>query len=295
MKAGGASRVFFILLAAEVPPRAPLPGPVFVRLLGDLGLSEGAARSVILRLRQAGWLTSVRAGRVVGYAPSAAALARLRRHAKEPTAAGPAWDGSFHAIVIRVPERRRSFRDGLRRVAAIAGYRSLRPGLLIAPSDRRAEIAPALDQTPTDASVLFAQLRLSVKDSRGVAAALWDLDELADRYRALALAARNAAVTARRCPPIGPAALRALATVNLPIFEAFGDDPDLPPELLPSAWPELELRSALSDLLDRLAPEVDSYIERLRIDHASNRNRARERQIGGGAVSRTGIEAPAKK
>ena len=43
--ARNASLVFFTLGAAGVPPEAPLPGPVLVRLLGDLGLSEAAARS----------------------------------------------------------------------------------------------------------------------------------------------------------------------------------------------------------------------------------------------------------
>jgi phenylacetic acid degradation operon negative regulatory protein len=262
--ARNASLVFFTLGAAEVPPEAPLPGPVLVRLLGDLGLSEAAARSTILRMRQAGSISSARTGRTVGYAPSSATLAGHRRHAGQSDPAGPAWDGSFHAMVVTVPESRRSFRDGLRWASATAGYRSLRPGLLIAPSDRRAEIAPVLDRRPEDASVLFAQLRLSVEDSRAVAAELWELDELAHRYRALALAARNATVAARRRPPTGAAAVVGLAAATLPIFEAIRDDPGLPPQLLPPGWPQPELRADLTEALICLTPGVRGYIEHLR-------------------------------
>lgn len=261
--ATSASLVFFTLGAAGVPPQAPLPGPVLVRLLGDLGLSEPAARSTILRLRQAGSVTSARAGSTVGYAPSSATLASHQRHAGQSNPERPAWDGSFHALVVTVPESRRRFRDGLRWAAAIAGYRSLRPGLLIAPSDRRAEIAPVLDQRPKDASVLFAQLRLSLEDSRAVAAELWELDELAHRYRALAVAARTATTAARRRPPTGPAAVRGLAGATLPIYEAIRDDPSLPPQLLPPGWPQPELRVALTEALTCLTPAVHSYIEQL--------------------------------
>jgi phenylacetic acid degradation operon negative regulatory protein len=262
--ARNASLVFFTLGAAGVPPEPPLPGPVLVRLLGDLGLSEAAARSTILRMRQAGSVSSARTGPTVGYAPSSATLASHRRRAGQSNPAGPAWDGSFHAMVVTVPESRRSFRDGLRWAGATAGYRSLRPGLLIAPSDRRAEIAPVLDKRPKDASVLFAQLRLSVEDSRAVAAELWELDELAHRYRALAVAARDAAVAARRRPPTGPAALVGLAAATLPVFEAIRDDPGLPSQLLPPGWPQAELRAALAEALMCLSPGVRSYIEQLR-------------------------------
>jgi phenylacetic acid degradation operon negative regulatory protein len=271
--ARNASLVFFTLGAAGVPPDGPLPGPVLVRLLGDLGLSEAAARSTILRMRQAGSITSVRMGATVGYAPSSATLASHRRHAGQSDPAGPAWDGSFHALVVTVPESRRSFRDGLRWAGLTAGYRSLRPGLLIAPSDRRAEIAPVLDQKPDDASILFAQLRLSVEDSRAVAAQLWELDELGHRYRALTVAARDAVVAGRRRPPTGAAAMVALAAATLPIYEAIRDDPGLPHQLLPAGWPQPELRAALAEAHRCLNPGVVSYIEHLRSELTSSRRR----------------------
>lgn len=262
----GTGLVFFALGAAQVPPRPPLPGPVLVRLLADLGLAEGAARSTILRLRRGGSITSVRVGRTVGYAPSPSTLTGHRRHAAPSTVAEGGWAGAFHTMLVHVPEHRRSFRDAFRRAATVAGYRSVHPGLLIAPSDRRAEIAPVLDRAPKDASIMFAQLRLSAEDSRTVAAQLWELDELGRRYRVLARAARDATRAARQSPPSGPESLRALAAATLPIYEAIRDDPDLPPELLAPDWPRSELRTALGDALRCLAPGVLTYVDRLRAD-----------------------------
>ncbi|GAA3222241.1 hypothetical protein GCM10017691_08090 [Pseudonocardia petroleophila] len=254
--------MFFVLGAARVPPSPPLPGPVLVRMLGDLGVAEGAARSTVLRLRRAGSITSVRMDRTVGYAPSASVLSGHRRHAAGSAAAE--WDGEFHTLLVQVPERRRGFRDALRRAAHTAGYRGLGPGLLIAPTDRRAELAPTLDRAPKDAQVLPGHLRLSVEDSRTVAERLWGLDQLGARYRVLADAAHTAAARARTDPPTGPDALRALAAATLPIYEAIRDDPELPTQLLAPDWPQHRVRVALTEALRALVPGVDEYVAALR-------------------------------
>jgi phenylacetic acid degradation operon negative regulatory protein len=235
---------------------------VLVRMVGDLGMAEGAARSTILRMRRAGSITSVRVGRTVGYTPSPSAMADHRRHAGGSAAAG--WDGEFHTLLVQVPERRRAFRDALRRAAHIAGYRGLGPGLLVAPADRRAELAPTLDRAPKDAQILPGHLRLTLEDSRTVAARLWGLDELGARYRTLTDSARAAAEHARADPPTGPDALRALAAATLPIYEAIRDDPELPEQLLAPDWPQQRLRAALTDCLRVLVPGVAEYVAVLR-------------------------------
>jgi phenylacetic acid degradation operon negative regulatory protein len=254
--------VWFVLGAAQVPPSPPLPGPVLVRMLGDLGMAEGAARSTILRMRRAGSITSVRVDRTAGYAPSPSAPAGHRRHAAGSAAA--AWDGEFHTLLVQVPERRRGFRDALRRAAHIAGYRGLGPGLLVAPTDRRAELAPTLERVPKDALILPGHLRLTIEDSRTVAMRLWELDELGARYRVLADTAHAAAARARADPPAGPDALRALAAATLPIYEAIRDDPELPMQLLAPDWPQHRLRVALTECLHALVPRVAEYVAALR-------------------------------
>ena len=254
--------MWFVLGAAQVPPAPPLPGPVLVRMLGDLGVAEGAARSTLLRMRRDGSITSVRVGRTVGYAPAPSTLAGHRRHAGGTAAAE--WDGEFHTLLVQVPERRRAFRDALRRAAHTAGYRGLGPGLLVAPTDRRAEFAPVLDRAPKDAQILPGHLRLSVEDSRTTATRLWGLDELGERYRVLADTAHAAAARARTDPPAGADALRALAAATLPVYEAIRDDPELPAELLAPDWPQHRVRVALTEALRALMPGVDEHVAALR-------------------------------
>lgn len=58
-----------------------LPGLALVRLLGDLGTGEAAARGLLARMRRDGQLRAVRHGRQVGYrlhGAFAAAFERLR-------------------------------------------------------------------------------------------------------------------------------------------------------------------------------------------------------------------------
>src|ERR1700760_1766925 len=77
--------VVFAFGAASVPfggqlPGSGLAGPGLIRLLSQLGLSPGAARSLLLRMRRDGWLDAERAGREARYrlAPAvSAAQARI--------------------------------------------------------------------------------------------------------------------------------------------------------------------------------------------------------------------------
>ena len=254
-----ASLVLFVLGAARVPPEPPLPGPALIALLSDLGLSEGAARSAILRMRRGGWLDSHRGGRMVAYSPSDRVVAGHRRRAGTFAPPGAPWNGSFHALLVSVAESARSFRDEFRRAAHIAGYRILRSGLLIAPSDRRDELGDILDRVPVDASVMPGWLALAPGDARRVARDLWGLDELAARYRGLTAAAEAAAAGAGG-GVAGPATFRAFAAATLPIYEAVADDPDLPAPLRPPDWPAPELGRALTGALQAFGPAVAAYL-----------------------------------
>jgi phenylacetic acid degradation operon negative regulatory protein len=254
--------ILFVLGAAQVPPEPPLPGPALLALLADLGLSEGAARSAILRLRRGGWLVSRRQGRAVTYTPSDRIVAGHRRRAGTFGEAGPQWDGSFHALLVSVPEHARAFRDELRRAAQIAGYRTIRAGLLIAPSDRRDEIGDLLDRIPPDASIVSGWLTLGPEDTRRAARDLWALDDLAQRYRAAAARARDA--VERAGDARGSDAFRAFAAATLPVYQAVADDPGLPPALLPPDWPAPELGAALGEAIRGFGPAVAGHIADLR-------------------------------
>jgi phenylacetic acid degradation operon negative regulatory protein len=251
--------VCFAFGVAEVSPGDRLAGPVLFRLLAELGLSEAAARSLLLRMRREGWLSSERAGREARYrlAPVvSSAQARIERQLRGQR---PAWTGSFSGILYEVPERSRAFRDRLRRTAQLLGYVTLRPGLLVATTDQWAKLASLLPGPP-GSQVLATSLTLSAEDSRGVAAELWQLDSLAARYRAIVTESQARTDRAERHRPGGAAAFRAFAAATLPLYEVSADDPDLPSELLPDDWPGDQLAAAIGRAFRVFVPLMVDYL-----------------------------------
>jgi phenylacetic acid degradation operon negative regulatory protein len=235
-------------------------GPVLIRLLADLGISGPAARSLVLRMRREGWLTSERAGRQARYrlAPvTAAAQARVERQLRGNR---PEWDGSFSGVLFTVPERHRSFRDRLRRSAHLLGYVTLRPGLLIAATDRYEELASLLPPRPAGSQVLRTRLAFSPEDSRSIVAQVWDLDGLAARYRAVLADADRRTSQAEEQPAAGAAAFRAFAAAALPLYQTSSDDPDLPDELLPDDWPGQRIGPALGRTFQAFGPALSDYL-----------------------------------
>lgn len=258
--------VLFAFGAAQVPPGGSLPGLLLLELLDDLGLTRSATRSVLLRMRRDGLLVSTRVGRQAYYRLTPAVIAMQRRLEAQLRGHRQTWDGAFHGLLYEIPETHRAFRDQLRRVAHLAGYGILRPGLLIAPTDRSTELAATLEHTPAQAQVLQARVQLSVEDSQRVAGQIWDLASLTERYRAVISATTNAIRALATDLPNGGAALRAMATTLQPLYDIAGTDPDLPAELLPPDWPGEQIGQAIGAALRVLAPRVGSYIDTLRTE-----------------------------
>ncbi|MGI8902877.1 MAG: PaaX family transcriptional regulator C-terminal domain-containing protein [Solirubrobacteraceae bacterium] len=252
-------QVFFVLGLALAGRADTVPGPVLITLLSDLGLSESAARAAILRLRRRGWLISQRHGRHTRYAPTAAILTHQQRFQEHFTTPSAPWDGAFHGLLYEVPERDRAFRDHLRRSARILGYARLRAGLLIAPTDRSAQLHTLLSKPPLGANLLPVRIELSPRDARPLAARLWALDALGDDYRTHIQAMHDATDVAAGEPLTGPQALRGFAAAIQPVYETIARDPLLPPELLPESWPASRLRAAFAATLQALGPAAVKY------------------------------------
>ena len=237
-----------------------VPGPVLIRLLADLGISGPAARSLVLRMRREGWLTSERAGRQARYrlAPlTAAAQARVEGQLR---GSRPGWDGSFSGVLFTVPERHRSFRDRLRRSAQLLGYVTLQPGLLIAATDRHEELTGLLPPRPAGSQVLRTRLAFSPEDTRSIVSQLWDLDGLAARYRAVLADAGRRTSRAEKQPAAGAEAFRNFAAATLPLYQASADDPDLPGELLPAGWPGQQVGQAIGRAFQAFGPALGDYL-----------------------------------
>jgi phenylacetic acid degradation operon negative regulatory protein len=247
--------------AAQVRPGESVAGPVLLRLLADLGVSGSAARSLLLRMRREGLLSSQRIGREARYRLAPIMFAGQERVERQLRGDRPAWSGSFSGVLYTVPERHRSFRDRLRRSALLLGYVTLRPGLLVATTDRYDELVAVLPPHPAGSQLLRTKLTFSADDSRRLAAELWDLDGIAAMYwRTLAEFGERVA-DAQRQPPAGAAALRAFAAAALPLYRAGSADPDLPAELMPADWPAVHLSAAIGRAFAVFVPLVSDYLD----------------------------------
>ncbi|HEY2505699.1 MAG TPA: PaaX family transcriptional regulator C-terminal domain-containing protein [Streptosporangiaceae bacterium] len=253
--------VCFAVGAAQVPPGQAVAGPVLLRLLADLGVSGSAARSLLLRMRREGWLTSEHVGRNAHYRLAPLVFAGQERVERQLRGDRPAWHGSLSGVLYSVPERFRFYRDRLRRTALLLGYVSLRPGLLVATTDRYDELVAVLPPRPAGSQLLRSMLTFSAEDTSRIVADLWDLDVVAACYRQAIAEFEERVAQARREPPAGAAALRAFAVAALSLYQAASADPDLPAELLPADWPGRELSAAISRAFAEFVPLVADYLD----------------------------------
>lgn len=234
-----------------------LPGLALVRLLGDLGIGEVAARGLLARMRHDGQIRAVRHGREVGYrldGPLAAAFRRLRSPSPPP-----AWDGHFHALLHHVPEEHRGYRDRLRRMATFAGYGVMQPGVLVAVRDPSAAVAPVLADAPAGCRIHHATLAVDTADAARIAIDAWDLDDLATRLREH-VSTMSAALAQEGRPPTSAAALRRFVELrNAPLVDLVAD-PGLPVALLPPDWPGGELARLMGQVQDRYGSVAAQYV-----------------------------------
>jgi phenylacetic acid degradation operon negative regulatory protein len=215
--------------------RDELPGVALRRLLGDLGMSPDAARTLVARMVRSGELASHRRGRTTRYALAGTFLAGFERVRDQAVTRPAGWAGHFHTVLHAVPEEHRAFRDALRRTALLGGYAMLQPGVLIAPTDRRQVLAALLEDTPPGARVQLGTLGLPVAAAADAASVAWDLPGLAATYR------RH---IARLDAEPGPRDLRTYVETFQPALTDTLREPALDPVLLPGDWPGPELRQA---------------------------------------------------
>jgi phenylacetic acid degradation operon negative regulatory protein len=253
--------VFFALgLVAALDDDGPNASLV-VAIAGELGLSEAASRTTILRLRRDGMIRSERMGRGARYVASPAIAAAQRRWTEHFSAGPPAWDGVFRGLLHDFSERERARRDALRAAALQVGYGLLRPGLLVSPDDRWPQLAERFASDERRGRIIRIGLTLTDADPRTIARELWPLDALGERYRQLAAQTR-AGLAAE--PSVGASPIARLHRITQPIYDAVSDDPALPAQLLSDDWPAAELGASLGAAHQLLGPLAVAHAAALR-------------------------------
>ena len=224
------------------------------------GQSAEQVRSFLRRMVAQGSYTRTGAGQSAVYSPTEKGMAQMqsRLHraglAYRQDAAGQGWDGHWRIVAFAVPEARRAARDDFRDFLIELGGAAIQGGLYISPHPwdgdvrREAErlgLAECLTLTASDSLEVGG-----VSDARTLAASLWPLDEVAERYRRF--------VTTHSHVPddledLRRRKTRLADTEFLPLTfgmavaynECASIDPYLPPELLPRPWPGRAARNLI--------------------------------------------------
>jgi phenylacetic acid degradation operon negative regulatory protein len=231
-------------------------GPVLRRLLEDLGVSADAGRALLSRMVRQGQLTSERQGRYTRYRLAGEFARAFGRIRDQPQARPTEWPGAFHALLYRVPEQHRDFRDALRRAAVFAGYGILQQGVLIAPTDRSAALAPTLGERPPGTEVWLTSLAMVPEQATRAASLAWDLPALGKVY-----ASHIERLTRPESRVDGGAtALRSYVDLLLPALTDTLREPSLPQVLLPEDWPGAVLRRVIGEFTATYGPTTERYV-----------------------------------
>lgn len=234
-----------------------VPGPAMIALLGDLGIAEPAARTLLSRMVRDGQLASERRGRVAVYRMQGGFRDIFLRVRDSDTV--PTWDGAFQTVVYEIPETRRSRRDALRDRADDAGFGQVRPGVLIGLSDPGPWLEPWLKDD--DVFVESGRLVCTVDTARMLADRAWSLSAKAVEHREFHSRLRAIERRCRRRPPSGKDAFALVNDVLRKYAHLHMATPSLPAELTPPDWPGRDISSMIDTLMHLLGPACSAHVD----------------------------------
>ncbi|HEY0447630.1 PaaX family transcriptional regulator C-terminal domain-containing protein [Actinophytocola sp.] len=229
-----------------------------VRLLEEFGFSAGAARVALNRLVGRGLLDRSKDGRHVHYALTPRTVAVLAEGDRRIFTLGefPREETTWTVLWHSIPEDRRLARTRLVRRLRFLGFGSVQDGTWLAPHDREDEVAALLAEldVTAHAGVLLGRPATAI-DFATFVARVWDLDDLAERYRAFVENFRGREVADDRQALL-------LRTRLVHTFREFPFlDPELPADLVPAPTHRAEALRLFHDLYPALAPAAQRYFD----------------------------------
>jgi phenylacetic acid degradation operon negative regulatory protein len=244
--------------------RAWLPSAAIVALLGEFGVTSGAARTSISRLARRGVLEGSRQGRYSAYRLTADAATDLSNGGISIASVGAdsaSWDGSWTVVVFSMPEqestRRRALRDHLR----WSGYAPLYDGVWISPDPLPAHARAALAAAALGSVTVFrAQHQELEADVDRNPVEAWDLPGIAKMYETFIdqwslLLPQIAAGSVT-----GAAAVRARTEV-MNVYRTFPVlDLRIPAGLMPADWPRGRARETFVAIYDGLLQPAQDHV-----------------------------------
>jgi phenylacetic acid degradation operon negative regulatory protein len=253
------------VLGAHLQPRSRgVWAGGLVALLGELGISPGAARVALTRLAARDMLARTRSGRLAHYTLTARSAAVLREGDGRIFSLGTSADGDEHWTVLwhAIPDDRRVERTRLTRRLRFLGFGPVQDGTWLAPRDREREVAALLDELGVGEHVgVMLGAPATSLDFRAFVGRVWDLDELAQRYRSFVDEYGRHADAGARADLDDRQAL-VLRTRLTHAFRQFPFlDPELPEDLVAAPPDRAEAVRLFHDLYDALAPAAQRHFE----------------------------------
>ncbi|WP_367127591.1 PaaX family transcriptional regulator C-terminal domain-containing protein [Saccharothrix sp. HUAS TT1] len=265
-QSGSSPQGLAVTLIADytIRTRAWLPTAAIVALLGEFGVTTGAARTAVSRLARRGVLEGSRQGRSSSYRLTGPAIANLSAggasiaaFATEPDD----WDGSWTVVVFTMPKEENTQRSSLRAQLRWRGYAPLYDGVWVSPHPMTEQAHAELVAATSGALTTFRarHLRFESDVARDPVEA-WDLAAIAREYRAFVARWDPLLPRLRAGGVTGAASVRARTEV-MDTYRRFPTlDPRLPAGLLPPDWPRARAREVFLAVYDGLAEPAQDHV-----------------------------------
>lgn len=188
MTQGQPQQLVLTLFGAYVRPRdRQIWSGGLVRLLGEFGVSPGAARVTLTRLVARGMLTRRKDGRLVHYATSPRTAAILAEGDERIFGFGrtPEDDDTWTVLWHTIPDDRRLDRAQLVRRLRFLGFGPVQDGAWLAPRNHESDVVGLVTELGLGehASVMVGRPSPTL-DPHVLVTRAWDLDDLSGRYYA---------------------------------------------------------------------------------------------------------------
>lgn len=267
-QAGSSPQDLTVMLFADyaLRHRVWFPTAALVALLGEFGVTPGAARTTVNRLAHRGVVHRAKDGRRTSYRltpPASTVLIAGGRRIAGFVGQAEAWDNTWTLVAFTLPKERDADRRTLRNRLRLLGYAPLFDGLWVSPQFMDKVTAETLSGAVSATVTVFRARRVDLGAADRDPLEAWDLSGIAEEYADFIGHWTPLLGRLRAGDLNGADALRARTGVmddyrRFPLL-----DPEVPLRLMPPGWPREEARNLFVALYDGLADPALEHVLRL--------------------------------
>lgn len=265
-QSGSSPQGLAVTLIADytIRTRARLPTAAILTLLGEFGITTGAARTAISRLTRRGVLEGSRQGRHSSYRltkPAADNLSLGGTSIATFAATPDPWDGTWTVIAFTMPKEEKTGRNSLRSNLRWHGFAPLYDGIWISPHPLTEQQHTDLLATTPGVTTTFRARHLHFdSDTARNPIEAWDTTAIARQYETFIQRWDPLLPRIRTGTITGTAAVQARTEV-MDTYRRFPAlDPRLPTELMPPDWPRTRARQVFLAVYDGLSTPAQDHV-----------------------------------